>query len=393
MEKVATGLLGSELANHAAVLREGGHAKAFVLQRNRAKLANRPFVVGRHPTVETREADPGHDWAISAQQVQSVARPKGSDPSKPPAGEVARPFDDCDHVSHYSSSAVPAQGCDTRRTGRGTPLGPQGHEELMSSMDARAGEPRQLVDGGYRDAPGGAIDVLLADEAITHTVAERVAQRLRELIVEGHLPPGSPLRLAPLAARLGVSVMPVRDALRRLEADHMVILTPRRGAVVADLSIDEAEEIYAVRVALEALCARRAVERLTGENVQLLEQLFARMQEAQRGGDLSTLIACDHEFHFALYGFSGRERLIRNITELVNRSRRYAPYLFLSWQIVEDPVEAHRPLLDAIRAHDALLAERLTREHLEGASVRLLSAIQHAVEGRQLSERPPSIQL
>lgn len=215
------------------------------------------------------------------------------------------------------------------------------------------------------------------------TLAESVAAHLRGLILDGTLSPGTPLRLAPLARRLGVSVMPVRDALRLLEADRLVVVTPRRGSVVSPLSIEDAEEIYAVRVALESLCARHAAERLTDADVAVLEDRFTEMEDAERNGDLQSFIEADHLFHSTLYRLADRPRLLAQISDLTERSTRYLPYLYRAWQMAEDPLDAHRPLLEAVRARDADLVGRLTREHMEAAARRLLAAIRDEDKDRR----------
>ena len=219
------------------------------------------------------------------------------------------------------------------------------------------------------------LDSIPSGTGMDLTMAESVALRLRPLIIDGTLPPGTRLRLVPLARRLGVSVMPVRDALRLLEADRLVVVTPRRGAVVSTLSFEDAEETYAVRVALESLCARHAAERLTDADVVRLDALFANMAEAAVRDALDPFIRADHRFHEALYAAAGRPRLIEQIADLTERSRRYLPQLYRAWQMAEDPLEAHRPLLEAIHARDPERVAALTREHMEAASGRLLAAI------------------
>ena len=220
-----------------------------------------------------------------------------------------------------------------------------------------------------------ALEGLPATPDVPLTLAESVAARLRGLILDGTLPPGTQLRLAPLAQRLGVSVMPVRDALRLLEADRLVVVTPRRGSVVSPLSIDDAEEIYAVRVALESLCARHAAERLTDADIEALEVRFTEMEDAERRRDLPSFIAADHLFHSTLYRLADRPRLVAQIADLTERSSRYLPHLYRAWQMAEDPLDAHRPLLEAVRARDSDLVGELTREHMEAAARRLLAAI------------------
>ena len=233
------------------------------------------------------------------------------------------------------------------------------------------------------------LEEIIGGPADAQTLAATVGERLRRLILDGQLVPGTTLRLSPLAASLGVSVMPVREALRRLEAEGLVVLTPRRGATVAELSVEDAEETYALRVALESLCAGRAAERLTDADIVELERLFERMESAEKSADLGAFIDADHAFHSYLYAVSGRSRLTRMISELQDRSRRYLPSLYEAWQMVEDPLDAHRPLLAAIQARDAARVEALTREHMKQAGDRLLLAIAHKAEARRTVRMPP----
>ena len=233
------------------------------------------------------------------------------------------------------------------------------------------------------------LEEIVGGPADAQTLAATVSQRLRSLILDGQLPPGTTLRLSPLAASLGVSVQPVREALRRLEAQGLVVLTPRRGARVAELSVEDAEETYALRVALESLCAGRAARRFADSDLVELGRLFDRMEMAERAGDLTAFIDADHAFHGYLYGVSGSSRLIRMIAELQERSRRYLPSLYEAWQTVEDPLDAHRPLLAAIRDRDPVRVEALTREHMAQAGDRLLLAISRRAEERR-SVRTPS---
>lgn len=233
------------------------------------------------------------------------------------------------------------------------------------------------------------IEEIIGGPANAQTVAATVGERLRDLILTGRLAPGTVLRLAPLAASFGVSVMPVREALRNLESEGLVIVQPRRGARVAELSVEDAEEIYALRIALETLCARHATERLTPADIAELERLFGEMQDAERAGDLAAFIECDHAFHAYLYGVSERPRLVRMISELQDRSRRYLPQLYEAWLMAEDPLEAHRPILAAIEARDAALVESLTHEHMVQAADRLLRSIARSANGRR-SARPRS---
>ncbi len=213
-------------------------------------------------------------------------------------------------------------------------------------------------------------------------MAETVADRLRALIIDGQLPPGTILRLAPLAEQLGVSIMPVREAIRLLESESLVVVAPHRGAVVAELSIDDIEETYAIRVALEGLAARHATERLTAADLTDIGGLFELMSRARDANDLASFIAADREFHMRLYASSGRDRLVRMISDLENRSRRYAAYVYAAWQPLDIALRAHRPLLDAIEIGDPALVEERTREHMSAAGARLLISVQREADDR-----------
>jgi DNA-binding GntR family transcriptional regulator len=233
-----------------------------------------------------------------------------------------------------------------------------------------------------RAADGADLAAVLGGPHDKRTMGETVADRLRELIVEGQLAPGTILRQARVAAQLGVSIMPVREAFRLLEAERLVVVNPRHGAVVAELSVEDIEETYAIREALEGLAARHATPHVTPDDLAAISEQFERMELAKRTGDLREFIAADHDFHMRLYVVSGRESLIRSISELTARSRRYAPYGYASWQPLDIAVSAHQPILEAIAAGDPALVEERTRQHMAAAGKRLLSAVQRDADDR-----------
>lgn len=237
-----------------------------------------------------------------------------------------------------------------------------------------------------RRGTDGTLDGLLGARPDNRTMAAMVAERLRTAVLLGQLPPGTRLRLADVSERIGVSIMPVRDALRQLEAERFVDITPRRGAIVTPLSIDDAEEMYAIRVALETLAARHAVAQLTDDELAAIRDAFVGMVEAQRSDDLQAFIEADHLFHSRLYQASRRDRLIRSIAELVERSRRYSPYTYRSWAPLDARLEAHQRILDAIEARNGILVEQLTAEHMVTAAARLIAALHE--EAQQLAKTP-----
>jgi DNA-binding GntR family transcriptional regulator len=196
-----------------------------------------------------------------------------------------------------------------------------------------------------------------------------IAAVLRELIITGEIKPGMPLRQRDLALQFGVSPTPVREALRRLETEGLVHRALHRGATVIEPSIDAEQEGYTVRAALESLAARMAAERLTADDLELMQQIHDELA-SRKDGD-PELADLNQRFHFAIYEAS--------------RSPVVLALLRLLWQSFH-PAARGRPLPDSVREHGAILqalrdrdedaAERLTREHI-------LSALDHFRDGRR----------
>lgn len=212
------------------------------------------------------------------------------------------------------------------------------------------------------------------------TLTEGAAAQLRALILSGQLPPGTPLRLNALAARLGMSVMPVREALRVLEAERLVVFRAHHGATVAALSVEDVEEAYAVRAALEGLAARDGVLNLTDEALEAIRAKFHLMEDDAARGDREALVAHDQEFHRALYVAGGRPERVRRIIELWESTRRAIPLIYRAWDPLDLAIAAHRPILEAVEARDARAAQVRSRRHTEQAARRILKLLRDSTE-------------
>ena len=204
------------------------------------------------------------------------------------------------------------------------------------------------------------------------TMTESATGILRNLILTGKLPPGTPLRLNQLATRLGMSVMPIREALRVLEAERLVTFRAHHGATVTELSAEDVEEAYAVREALEGLAARDGVLHLNEESLASIRGWFAKMEEAAASGDRDVLVAYDQEFHRALFAAGGRADRTRRIVELWESTRRAVPLTYRAWDPLNIAMDAHRPIMDAIERRDVKAVERLSRAHTRQAGSHLL---------------------
>jgi DNA-binding GntR family transcriptional regulator len=196
------------------------------------------------------------------------------------------------------------------------------------------------------------------------TASGYVTTQIRNGILNGDFPLGSRLDQQVLADELGVSTIPVREALRHLEALGLVRIHPRRGAFVAELSTVELDEITRIRVPLEELAARMAATRLTETQHVLLEDLIAQMSDATTPGSWNDL---NREWHLLLYSAAESPLLLELITMLWDRS-------ILSHNVYAARVghreisnEQHRQILARVAAGDGAGAARLIRKHIRHA--------------------------
>lgn len=201
------------------------------------------------------------------------------------------------------------------------------------------------------------------------TTPGMVADVLRDAIMHGVLKGGQPLRQDDLAAQFGLSRIPVREALRQLEGEGLVIVHPHRGAVVAVLSAEELQELCEIRSALETTALRRALTRMDDETVQRAEEILAETDRATNVLDVWS--KNNWRFHATLYRPAQRPRLLAMIKTLHDTIDRYLR-LHVSILNYKDRGQAeHWALLDACRRRDTDLALALLEQHIEGVAVLL----------------------
>lgn len=226
-------------------------------------------------------------------------------------------------------------------------------------MPAPQGQPRG-DDGGE----GSRLDAIQF-----RTKSELVYIGLRESIVSGELAPGETLDLDDLAEKFQVSRMPLRQALLKLQADNLLDLRPHRRPVVAPVSKHGIEEIYAMRVVLEALLVRVAVPRLSQDDLVRLESLQEQMREAIDSNDIQGYVRRDRDFHRTLYAASTYQRALAEVDRLRDESDRYV-YLYASRD-----TRGHASLLE----HDEILAACRAREPEQAADL-ISKHIQHGAD-------------
>lgn len=207
------------------------------------------------------------------------------------------------------------------------------------------------------------------------TLEEYVAHRIREAILKGYFKPGERLDQTELAELLGVSRSPVRDALKRLAAEGLVTMHPHRGAVVAELSRDELEEIYLIRRVLEGLAARLAVAHMDSGRLDALRQLLERMDKTE---DADEWIELNWRFHHTVYEAAGRPRLLEMIDNLRNTVAPYIRQYISTPEYRRQAQVAHWRIYRACLTQDPDLAERETVAHLQTVAEGVLTQWEEA---------------
>jgi DNA-binding GntR family transcriptional regulator len=204
---------------------------------------------------------------------------------------------------------------------------------------------------------------------------ELVLEAIREAIKNGSLQPRERLMEIQLADELGVSRTPVREALRKLELEGFIVMVPRKGAYVSDLTMKDVADVFEIRAALEGLAAALAAERITEEELENMERLLVEKGEAINLNDIGKLVAVDTKFHEAMYQASRNERLSAIISNLREQIQRFRLTSLSIPGRKEDSLREHRNLLEAIQARDIQLARQLAQEHIENAENVLIDSL------------------
>lgn len=199
----------------------------------------------------------------------------------------------------------------------------------------------------------------------TRSLRQKAVEALRTSILQGHLKPGDRLRESEIAGQMGISRGPVREALRELERDGLVVSEPYRETVVADISMEDVREILVpLRRVLEARAVREAVPRLTAQDMATLDQLIAEMRVAGAQGDLHGVVDADVTFHQTIMRIAGNRYALHIWETLSHRIRTHfyrndAHYANLSFVADE-----HVPLLEALGGKNVEHAVAVMEQHL-----------------------------
>lgn len=202
-----------------------------------------------------------------------------------------------------------------------------------------------------------------------------VFHTLRRGIMQGDLKPGERLMEIKLANRLGVSRTPIREAIRMLELEGLVVMIPRKGAQVAEITEKDLKDVLEVRMGLEELAVKFACQRITEEQLDNLYHASRKFEEAVKREDLTELAQADVDFHDLIYKATGNERLVQLLNNIREQMYRYRVEYLKDEEIRGSLVREHDTLLENLRQRDLEGAKQVTQSHIERQQAYILETI------------------
>jgi DNA-binding GntR family transcriptional regulator len=199
------------------------------------------------------------------------------------------------------------------------------------------------------------------------TIASMTVEALRERILRGDYPEGEPLRQDALAEELGVSRIPVREALRQLEAEGLVTFNPHRGAVVSSLSLDEIAELFELRTEIECDLIARAVPNMTTEQLECATDVLDEFEAALHAGEAARWGPLNWHFHAALYAPANRNFTMGVLQKMHHHSDRYFRMQLFLARGGATANDEHRAIAAAVAEKNVSRASQLMRDHILGA--------------------------
>jgi DNA-binding GntR family transcriptional regulator len=193
-------------------------------------------------------------------------------------------------------------------------------------------------------------------------------QQIRDMIVRLELPPASVIDENALTEELNIGLTPIRQALRRLALENLVVILPRRGTLVADLNMSDLQKIFEIRIELEALAAQLAAERALPDQIAAMENLLAQLDQIRSSGEQSydRLIEIDHEAHQLLAEAAHNEFLAATLSQLYSHVLRLWYVSLDKVSRLEEAIEEHRAIIAAVKRKDSTEAAEIMRQHVRG---------------------------
>lgn len=191
-----------------------------------------------------------------------------------------------------------------------------------------------------------------------------VCKTIRRAILTGQMAPGTRLLEVHLAQELGVSRTPVREAIRELEQEGLVIMRPRRGAEVASITAPQVRDVLEVRMITDALATELSCERATDDDIKAIEDAAQGFIDAVKGGSIHTIIEKDTLFHAAIANASHNKKLAEINHDMEDQVNRYRYETLRSPDVAHIAIEEHSKIVAAIKSRDREQAVIATKKHI-----------------------------
>lgn len=207
------------------------------------------------------------------------------------------------------------------------------------------------------------------------TITSAVVRHLEDAILKGKIKKGTRLVERELAEKFKVSRLPIREALRELQAAGLVRIIPRKGAVVSQISLEEVKEIYAVKCLIESFAAGEAAKRITSEEIKELRLLIDKMSHQMKKGNSYKYTEIAEKFHHVINKACGNRKLYEVYKRLNNQVLWHKINYLSSPGRIEQSFEGHKKILDALINKDAKQAELLMKKHIRDSEKALLERL------------------
>ncbi len=207
-----------------------------------------------------------------------------------------------------------------------------------------------------------------------------VFDSIRAAILTGSIKPGERLMEVQMAEKLGVSRTPIREAIRKLELEGLVIMIPRKGVYVADLSVKDITDVLEIRAALEGLAAGLAAARVTEEENEEIRKAAVSFDEAIKGDDFELIVAKDIEFHDKIFNATSNDKLLILLSNLREQIQRFRVMMLKKTSKLKDLSHEHKEIAEAIRNKDMEKASKLAKIHVEQAEYHIIKMVESTSE-------------
>ena len=192
-----------------------------------------------------------------------------------------------------------------------------------------------------------------------------VFNTLREAILKGELKPGERLMELQLAAKLGVSRTPIREAIRMLEQEGLAVTVPRKGAEVAKMTEKDMEDVLQIRAALDELAVQLAVEKITKEQLSVLEEARMAFEQSIQTGNVKKIAQADVMFHDAIYQATDNAKLVIMLNNLREQMYRYRVEYLKDKTTYPTLLEEHKAITEGLRKRDKNQVSERMRDHVK----------------------------